>query len=160
MQMSAAGPSIEPALAPAAYDVVHEALEGERCVILDGGTAGGRARVSADALALHRYYVRAGCDVVTTDTQGLLSTAPAGGRHPRWPELARRSVGLVRQAVAKERREGEVAVAFSIDADIDRPDGARRSGCWAAPWPTSRRTSSSSRASPSSAPRCTRRSRR
>jgi S-methylmethionine-dependent homocysteine/selenocysteine methylase/SAM-dependent methyltransferase len=124
MQMSAAGPSIEPALAPAAYDVGHEALEGERCVILDGGTAGGRARVSADALALHRHYVRAGCDVVTTDSQGLLSTAPAGGRHPRWPELARRSVGLVRQAVAKERREGEVAVAFSIDADIDRPDGA------------------------------------
>ena len=60
--MSAAGLSIEPALAPAAYDVVHEALEGERCVILDGGTAGGRARVSADALALHRRYVRAGCD--------------------------------------------------------------------------------------------------
>ena len=124
MHMSAAGLSIEPALAPAAYDVVHEALEGERCVILDGGTAGGRARVSADALALHRRYVRAGCDVVTTDTQGLLSAAPAGGRHPRWPELARRSVGLVRQAVAKERREGEVAVAFSIDADVDRPDGA------------------------------------
>ena len=124
MQMSAAGLSIEPALAPAAYDAVHEALEGERCVILDGGTAGGRARASADALALHRRYVRAGCDVVTTDTRGLLSTAPAGGRHPRWPELARRSVGLVRQAVATERREGEVAVAFSIDAEIDRPDGA------------------------------------
>jgi S-methylmethionine-dependent homocysteine/selenocysteine methylase len=93
-------------------------------VILDGGGAGGRARVSADALALHRRYVRAGCDVVTTDTRGLLSTAPAGGRHPRWPELARRSVALVRQAVAKERREGEVAVAFSIDAEIDRPDAA------------------------------------
>jgi len=124
MHLSAAGLSVEPALAPAAYDVVHEALEGERCVILDGGTAGGRARVSADALALHRRYVRAGCDVVSTDTRGLLSTAPAGGRHPRWPELARRSVGLVRQAVAKERREGEVAVAFSIDAEIDRPDGA------------------------------------
>ena len=60
MHMSAAGLSIEPALAPAAYDVVHEALEGERCVILDGGTAGGRASASADTRALHRRYVRAG----------------------------------------------------------------------------------------------------
>jgi S-methylmethionine-dependent homocysteine/selenocysteine methylase/SAM-dependent methyltransferase len=124
MHLSAAGLSMEPALAPAAYQAVHEALEGERCVILDGGAAGGRARVSADALALHRRYVRAGCDVVTTDTRGLLSTEPVGGRHPRWPELARRSVGLVRQAVAKERREGEVAVAFSVDAEVDRSDGA------------------------------------
>src|SRR4051812_31446191 len=124
MHLSAAGLSIEPSLAPAAYDVVHAALEGERCVILDGGTAGGGARVSADALALHRRYVRAGCDVVTTDTRGLLSTAPGVGRHPRWPELARRSVEIARRAVAKERREGEVAVAFSIDAEIARPDGA------------------------------------
>jgi S-methylmethionine-dependent homocysteine/selenocysteine methylase/SAM-dependent methyltransferase len=128
MPMSAAGLSIEPSLAPAAYDVVHAALEGERCVILDGGTAGGRARVSADALALHRRYVRAGCDVVTADTRGLLSTAPAGGRHRGWPELARRGVGLVRRAVAQERREGEVAVAFSIDAEIDSPDGAETIG--------------------------------
>src|SRR3954451_20618754 len=128
MPMSAAGLSIEPSLAPAAYDVVHAALEGERCVILDGGTAGGRARVSADALALHRRYVRAGCDAVTADTRGLLSTAPAGGRHRGWPELARRGVGLVRRAVAQERREGEVAVAFSIDAEIDSPDGAETIG--------------------------------
>ena len=62
--------------------------------------------------------------MVTADTRGLLSTAPAGGRHRGWPELARRSVRLARRAVAQERREGEVAVAFSIDADIDRPDGA------------------------------------
>jgi hypothetical protein len=30
MQLSAAGLSIEPALAPASYDVVHEALDGQR----------------------------------------------------------------------------------------------------------------------------------
>ena len=38
--------------------------------------------------------------------------------------IALRSVRLARQAIAEEGREGEVAVAFSIDADIDRPDGA------------------------------------
>src|SRR3954452_25396219 len=128
MPMSAAGLSIEPSLAPAAYDVVHAALEGERCVILDGGTAGGRARVSADALALHRRYVRAGCDVVTADTRGLLSTAPAGGRHRGGPEVVRRGVGPVRRAVARERREGELAVSFSIDAEIDSPNGAESIG--------------------------------
>ncbi len=124
MHVSAAGLSIEPERAPSGYDVLREALAAERCVILDGGTASGAARIPAAALALHRRYVRAGCDVITTDTRGLLSTAPDGGRHPRWPELARRSVRLARQAVAEERREGEVAVAFSIDADVDRPDGA------------------------------------
>jgi S-methylmethionine-dependent homocysteine/selenocysteine methylase/SAM-dependent methyltransferase len=124
MHLSAAGHSIEPLLAPSAYGVLREALAEERCLIFDGGTASGATRIPPAALALHRRYVRAGCDVVTTDTRGLLSTAPAGGRHPRWLELARRSVRLARQAVAAERREGDVAVAFSIDAEVDRPDGA------------------------------------
>lgn len=124
MHMRAAGLSIEPVRAPSAYDGLREALAAERCVILDGGTTGGAARIPAAAVALHRRYIRAGCDVVTTDTRGLLSTTPDGGRHPRWPELARRGVRLARQAVAQERREGEVAVAFSIDAEVDRPDGA------------------------------------
>src|SRR3954463_4009788 len=113
MPMSAAGLSIEPSLAPAAYDVVRAALEGERCVILDGGTAGGRARGSADALAPPPGYVRARWDVVPADTRGLLSTAPAGGRHRGWPELARRGVGLVRRAVAQGGRGGGGAGAFS-----------------------------------------------
>jgi S-methylmethionine-dependent homocysteine/selenocysteine methylase/SAM-dependent methyltransferase len=125
MHVSAARLPTEHVPAPCAYDVLREALAVERCVIFDGGTASGPARIPAAATALHRRYVRAGCDVVTTDTRGLLSPAPDGGRHPRWPELARRSVRLARQAVAKERREGEVAVAFSIDADIDRPDGVQ-----------------------------------
>src|SRR3954465_3151140 len=121
MPMSAAGLSIEPSLAPAAYDVVHAALEGERCVILDGGTAGGRPRVSADALPLTPRYVRPGCGGVPPDPRGLLSTAPAGGRHRGWPELARRGVGLVRRAVAPERPEGAVAAAFSIAAATHTP---------------------------------------
>jgi homocysteine S-methyltransferase len=124
MHMSAARLPKEHVPAACAYDVLREALAEERCVILDGGTVSGAARIPAAAIALHRRYVRAGCDVVTTDTRGLLSPAPDGGRHPRWPELARRSVRLARQAVAKELREGEVAVAFSIDADVDRSDSA------------------------------------
>ena len=124
MLLSAAGLSIEPVPAPSAYDVLREALAAERCVILDGGIADGATRGPAEALALHRRYVRAGCDVVSTDTRGLIATTADGGRHPRWPELARRGVRQVREAIAKEEREGEVVVAFSIDAGVDRTDGA------------------------------------
>ena len=124
MLLSAAGLLIEPVPAPSAYDALREALAAERCVILDGGTADGATRGPAEALALHRRYVRAGCDVVSTDTRGLIATPADGGRHPHWMELARRGVRLAREAIAKEGREGEVAVAFSIDADVDRADGA------------------------------------
>ena len=46
MHVSAAGLSIEPALAPVAHDVLPEALEGERCVILDGSEQIGAARTA------------------------------------------------------------------------------------------------------------------
>ena len=66
--------------------------------------------------------------MITTDTQGLLRT-PDDGALPRdWIGIALRSVRLARQAIAEEGREGDVAVAFSIDADIDRADGAETVG--------------------------------
>jgi S-methylmethionine-dependent homocysteine/selenocysteine methylase/SAM-dependent methyltransferase len=124
-----AGMQVSPALAEtpgmrSAYDVLLEAIEAERCVILDGGTAGARVAAAGDAVAGHRAFVRAGCDVVTTDTRRLLAPADGGGRHARWMQVARRSVRLARQAIAEEGREGEVAVAFALDADLDRPDAS------------------------------------
>jgi S-methylmethionine-dependent homocysteine/selenocysteine methylase/SAM-dependent methyltransferase len=128
MQVRPAGMLIECSPAPAAYDELRDALSAQRCVILDGATAPGEAQASSDVLALHRRYVRAGCDVITTNTRRLLSTLDDGGRPPHWMQMARRSVRLARQAIAKERREGSVAVAFSIDADIDRPEEAETIG--------------------------------
>jgi S-methylmethionine-dependent homocysteine/selenocysteine methylase/SAM-dependent methyltransferase len=124
MPASSAGVLREAPSAAPAYQALRDALAAQRCVILDGGTAGGGAHASGEVLALHRRYVQAGCDVITTNTRRLTSTLDDGGRAPHWMALARRSVRIARQAIARERREGEVAVAFSIDADIDRPDEA------------------------------------
>ena len=105
-----------------AYHRLSEALTNERCVILDGRAASDRA----DALDVHRRYVQAGCDVVTTATRGLLSApvADEDGAPRHWMDAARHSVLDARRAIAEEGREGEVAVAFSIDPEIDGPDGA------------------------------------
>jgi homocysteine S-methyltransferase len=125
------------------YSTVQDALAAQRCVMLDGGiatelpqTGPGRGHedealwgVSAVALApddvveVHRRYVAAGCDVITTDTWGL-PTALAGEARLwdaqdepiHWMEVARQGVRLAREA-------GGPAVAFSLNGDLDRPGG-------------------------------------
>ena len=84
----------------------------------------------ADVKAVHRHYVEVGCDVISTDTWGL-ATALRDGRanlwestEPiHWMDLARRGVHLAREAAADAGRADEVAVAFSINGDVDTPDG-------------------------------------
>jgi homocysteine S-methyltransferase len=125
------------------YSTVQDALAAQRCVVLDGGiatelpqTGPGRGHedealwgVSAVALApddvldVHRRYVAAGCDVITTDTWGL-PTALAGevrlwdaqDEPLHWMEVARQGVRLAREA-------GAPVVAFSLNGDLDRPEG-------------------------------------
>jgi homocysteine S-methyltransferase len=125
------------------YSTVQDALAAQRCVVLDGGiatelpqTGPGRGHedealwgVSAVALApddvleVHRRYVAAGCDVITTDTWGL-ATALAGevrlwdaqDEPLHWMEVARHGVRLAREA-------GAPVVAFSLNGDLDRPGG-------------------------------------
>ena len=128
-----------------AYARVQDALTTGRCVVLDGGTAtelphvadrrpeqellwGTTALVEspADVLAVHRRYVAAGCDVISTDTWGL----PSALRHdgPRlwpstdpvhWMDVARRGVRLAREAVG----DRDCAVALSLNGDVDSPEG-------------------------------------
>ncbi|HSI92547.1 MAG TPA: homocysteine S-methyltransferase family protein, partial [Jiangellaceae bacterium] len=90
------------------------------------------ARVDApdEVRALHRRYARIGCDVITTDTWGLAALIGGAGpawrpaREPvHWTELARRGVRLAREAVAAEGRTGRTAVAFSLNAALDSPEG-------------------------------------
>ena len=84
----------------------------------------------ADVKAVHRRYIDVGCDVISTDTWGL-ATALRDGRAKlwestepiHWMDLARRGVRLAREATAEAEREHEVAVAFSINGDVDTPDG-------------------------------------
>src|SRR5262245_55131553 len=101
------------------YDAVRAAFASRRCVLLDG-----RAEIATaeDIPARHRRYVAAGCDVLAT---GAWEPAPVG-RHaavPHWMDVARHGVRLAREAIAEAGREGEVAVAFALDAGIVNPDG-------------------------------------
>jgi S-methylmethionine-dependent homocysteine/selenocysteine methylase/SAM-dependent methyltransferase len=101
--------------------------------VLDGDEAlwGTRALIEQpDAvLAVHRRYVAAGCDVISTNTWGLPSALREGGpqlwrssRPVHWMDVARRGVRIAREATAAEGRPDECAVAFSVNADLDGPD--------------------------------------
>jgi S-methylmethionine-dependent homocysteine/selenocysteine methylase len=122
-----------------AYRRVEELLAAERCVILDGGIAtelGRRlpsVRVHDEAMwgtsalvqhpgvvgEVHRAYIDAGCDVISTNTWGLTAEMQL-----HWMDIARRGLEIGREAIAEAGKDGEVALAFSINGDVDGP--ARR----------------------------------
>jgi S-methylmethionine-dependent homocysteine/selenocysteine methylase/SAM-dependent methyltransferase len=78
-------------------------------------------------LRVHREYLQAGCDVISTNTWGLASALATDG--PRlwpdrdtpvhWMDVGRRGLRLARQAVHELDRDGECAVAFSLNGDVD-----------------------------------------
>ena len=124
-----------------------------RCVLLDGavgtelpklahgGCNGGderlwgtRALIDTPAAVadVHRRYVGAGCDVISTNTWGLASAlsrraARACGTRPARPCTGWTSPGAAcGSRSAPSRRPAardECAVAFSLNADLDSPDG-------------------------------------
>jgi S-methylmethionine-dependent homocysteine/selenocysteine methylase/SAM-dependent methyltransferase len=130
------------------YGPIRASIQNQRCVILDGGVAtelphehgqdhehlwGIEALASApeEVLAVHRGYVDAGVDVLTTNTWALPTALLEDGdigrdrhRPVHWTEIARRGVSVARTAIADAGRDGEVAVAFSLNADLDSTDGA------------------------------------
>jgi S-methylmethionine-dependent homocysteine/selenocysteine methylase/tRNA1(Val) A37 N6-methylase TrmN6 len=131
-----------------AYERVQRLIAGNQCVILDGGVAtelertGLRDyRISDEnlwgtwalyhapyaALNVHRRYVAAGCDIISTNTWAIINApemetrsmmSQAGPRH--WMDIARLGIRLARQAIEEARPPGQCAVAFSINGDIDR----------------------------------------
>jgi S-methylmethionine-dependent homocysteine/selenocysteine methylase/SAM-dependent methyltransferase len=83
-----------------------------------------------DVKAVHRRYVDVGCDVICTDTWGLPTALRDGQARMwetsepiHWMDVARRAVHLAREAATEGGRGDEVAVAFSINGDVDTPDG-------------------------------------
>jgi S-methylmethionine-dependent homocysteine/selenocysteine methylase/SAM-dependent methyltransferase len=126
-------------------------IASDRCVILDGamgtelprvahGVAAGaeerlwgtRALVDTPDLVLdvHRRYVAAGCDVISTNTWGLASALAGGpslwddaGAPLHWMDVARRGLRVAVAAAGERRDENECAVAFSLNAGVDSPDG-------------------------------------
>jgi S-methylmethionine-dependent homocysteine/selenocysteine methylase/SAM-dependent methyltransferase len=132
-----------------AYERIAEMIAADRCVVLDGGTAtelhgagdrpgddeglwGTRALVDSpeQVLDVHRRYAQIGCDVISTNTWGLPSALREDGprlwestRPVHWMDVARRGLRLVREAIEQEGRADECAVAFSLNGEVDNPEG-------------------------------------
>jgi S-methylmethionine-dependent homocysteine/selenocysteine methylase/SAM-dependent methyltransferase len=130
------------------YETIAHKIATETCVILDGATGtelfdvkgrrpelddhmwgvGALLEAPRQVEAIHRRYVDAGSDVISTNTWGLPTAlrrgeaGPWDGSQPvHWMDTARRAVRVARQATAS--RGGEAAVAFSINGDVDTSDG-------------------------------------
>ncbi len=132
-----------------AYQRIQHLLAEEQCVTLDGGMATELERVGLKGhhisdkglwgtwalyhapyavLEVHRRYIVAGCDVISTDTWGIISAPEMEARSmvgltgpSHWMDAARLGVRLARQAIAEAGKTGQCAVAFSINGDVDSP---------------------------------------
>ena len=127
------------------HDRIARLLADGTCVVLDGGVAteiqriggtsgppddeqlwGTWALYSAPDVVreVHRRYVEAGCDVVSTNTWSILSTPEfearraSDGLTEHWMDVARLGVRLAREAAD----EGDCAVAFAISEEVDTPE--------------------------------------
>jgi S-methylmethionine-dependent homocysteine/selenocysteine methylase/SAM-dependent methyltransferase len=117
----------------------------DRCIVLDGANGTELIKVRGgppeeehvwgltalldaphDVARVHRSYIDVGCDVICTNTWGLPTALREGGAFAEsvhWMDIARRAVGLARQTAYDAGRGDEVAIAFSINGDVDTPDG-------------------------------------
>ncbi len=135
-----------------AYQRLQGLLDADRCVILDGGIATElqRQRPTSDntgldrqlwgtwalyraphaVLDVHKTYVAAGCDVISTNTWSILSAPEAEQRlsgptpeRAHWMDIARLGIRLPRRAIADAGKQGTCAVAFAISGEINSPMG-------------------------------------
>lgn len=78
-------------------------------------------------LQVHQRYVEIGCDVISTNTWGILSAPeinvagrPERRAHsPHWMDMARLGIRLGRQAIDDADRRPVCALAFAITGDVD-----------------------------------------
>ena len=130
----------------AEYRRLQELLDRGEPVILDGGNATELERQQAGELRdgdrglwgtgalyeapyavhdVHRAYVAAGCDVVSTNTWAILAAAEiksggaAAGGLTHWMDVARLGIRVAREAIEAEGRTGSCAVAFSVNGDVE-----------------------------------------
>ena len=122
-------------------------LTGDQCIMLDGANGTelqklipGEFQLSDDThwgfealethsdvvRRVHQSYVDVGSDVITTNTYSILAapdypgaTSSTRGDPAHWMDLARHSVRLARDAIARSNViDDQVAVAFSIGGDV------------------------------------------
>jgi homocysteine S-methyltransferase len=78
---------------------------------------------------VHRRYVASGCDVISTHTWAI-TNAPSlepisvhTHQQPmHWMDIARKGVRLARQAIDEAGKTDQIAVAFSLNGDVERPE--------------------------------------
>lgn len=132
---------------PTVYERVAELLERGEPVILDGGNAteldrdqagelrdsdrglwgtGALYRAPYAVLDVHRRYVEAGSDVISTNTWAILAAAElesgrlvGGTGLTHWLDIARLGISLARKAADEGAGAGVGSVAFSVNGDID-----------------------------------------
>ncbi|MBI2193900.1 MAG: homocysteine S-methyltransferase family protein [Planctomycetes bacterium] len=133
-----------------AYRRIEQLLASDRCVVLDGGVATEIERVAPRelrvsdkdglwglgalyhapyaVLEIHRRYVTAGCDLISTNTWSILNAPGLEMRSPtgrtglsHWMDAARLGIRLARQATEQAGQAGRCAVAFSLNGDVDSP---------------------------------------
>ena len=135
------------------YTKIQDKIARDECLILDGGIAtelqrhGVRDYQLSDAThwgfdalhraphsvqTVHRGYLDAGADIITTNTYAILEAPDYVGkldiqreRPLHWMDMARTAVGLARNAIAEAGKSEQVALAFSIGGDIETEDQAR-----------------------------------
>ncbi len=130
------------------YERLARLIATDTCVILDGAVGtelievgGERPELEehlwgvtaivdspAEVGRVHRRYVDLGCDVISTNTWGLPTALrdrrwESIGSSVHWMDVARQGVRLAREAAHDGGRGDEVAVAFSINGDVDSADG-------------------------------------
>ena len=130
-------------VASSPYAAVEQKLAEDRCVVLDGGVATELQRMlpagtlpregdlwgtwplyraPETVLDVHRAYVAAGCDVISTDTWSVLTETDGSGEAKsgllHWMDIARTGIRLARTAAAEDTDRPR-AVAFSVSDEAE-----------------------------------------
>ena len=132
-------------MASAAYDIVKERLDGGEVVFLDGAISteiekrgvpmdqlvwsGLGSKIGSETLLeVHKDYIRAGADVITTNTfSSARHSLSAAGQGDATREINAMAVSLAKQAV-DEASEGRDRIGGRVDISVrglHRDSGAR-----------------------------------
>jgi len=132
-----------------AYQKLQQKISDDSCIILDGGTATELQHIGLQdyrlsdknlwgtwalyhapsaALDVHRRFLDAGADVISTNTWSIVNAPEmetrmlAGSTRPtHWMDIARLGIRVTRQAIDEAGKSGQCAVAFSLNGDVDSP---------------------------------------
>lgn len=131
-----------------AYRRIERKIAEDRCVILDGGGATELQRLDLKdfslsddnlwgtwalyrapyaALDVHRRYLAAGCDIISTHTWAIMSAPEMESRGrfggtSHWMDIGRLGIRLARQAIEEAGKTDECAVAFSLNGDVEKAE--------------------------------------